>query len=184
MCLRLTMKNRYPLPLIKALPSWLKSQFWQEVCFLGYVVSRHVVLTFKYSSNFYRRFIQDFSRIAASLTLMLKTSGSTDSTIRPGKGRVGVSGDGGDNGSLDNGATSSSSSTNSSTSATQIMVEYDGVDGGGGKWVEKSSKIRKIVKKSKNLKGLKSCKGYWLRRTFTEAPIFCWFMDTKNLSSR
>ena len=28
--LRLTMKNRYPLPLIEALPSWLKCQFRQE----------------------------------------------------------------------------------------------------------------------------------------------------------
>ena len=45
-------------------------------------------------ANFYRRFIQGFSRIAASLTSMLKTSGSTESTIRPGKGGVGVGDDG------------------------------------------------------------------------------------------
>ena len=95
------MKNRYPLPLIKALPSWSKCQFQQKVCFLGYVVSSHVALTFRFSSDFYQRSIQGFSRIAASLTSMLKTSGSTESTTRPGKGRVGVGGDGGDDGGHD-----------------------------------------------------------------------------------
>ena len=39
-----------------------------------------------------------FSRIATPLTSMLKTSGSTESTRRPGKGRVGVGGDGSDDG--------------------------------------------------------------------------------------
>ena len=34
---------------------------------------------------------------------MLKTSGSTESTTRPGKGRVGVGGNGDDNGSHDDG---------------------------------------------------------------------------------
>ena len=34
---------------------------------------------------------------------MLKTSGSTESITRPGKGGVGVGGDGGDNGSHDDG---------------------------------------------------------------------------------
>ena len=52
-------------------------------------------------ANLYRRFIQGFSRIAAPLTSMLKTSGSTESTIRPGKGGVGVGGYGGDNGDHD-----------------------------------------------------------------------------------
>ena len=42
------------------------------------------------------------SRIAAPLTSMLKTSGSTDSTTRPEKGGVGVGGDsGGDDGGHD-----------------------------------------------------------------------------------
>ena len=76
----MTMKNRYPLPLIKALPSWLKCQFrWKKFRFLGYVVSSHVVLTFRYSSDFYRGSIQDFSKIAAPLTSMLRTSSSTHS---------------------------------------------------------------------------------------------------------
>ena len=121
---------------------------------------------------------------------MLKTSGSTESTTRPGKGEVGVDGDGGDDG----GGLSSdfdrkfhprlcmiaapltsmlrtSSSTNSSTSATQIAVEHNQVDGGGGKLVKKSSKNRRIVKSPKNLKGLKSCKGHRFEGTFTKAPI-------------
>ena len=42
-----TINNRYLLPWIEALPSWSKCQFWQEVCFLGYVVSSHVILTFR-----------------------------------------------------------------------------------------------------------------------------------------
>ena len=62
------------------IPSWSKCQFRQkEVCFLGYVVSSQVVLTFRCSSNFYRRSIQGFSKIATPLILMLRTSSSTDS---------------------------------------------------------------------------------------------------------
>ena len=143
----LTIKNRYPLPLIgklldrlgrtkcftqldltnayhrmqireEALPSWSKCQFrWEKFRFLEYVVSSDVVLTFRYSSDFYRGSIQGFSKIAAPLTSMLRTSSSTDS----------------------------------STSATQIAVEYDGVDGGGGKLVEKSSKVQKTLKVLRNL---------------------------------
>ena len=42
------MKNRYPLPWIEAPPSWSKCQFRQEeVRFLEYVRSNHVVLTFR-----------------------------------------------------------------------------------------------------------------------------------------
>ena len=50
MCLRLTVKNQYLLPWIEALPSWSKCQFRQEeVRFLKYVRSSHVVLTFRCS---------------------------------------------------------------------------------------------------------------------------------------
>ena len=61
-------------------------------------VSNKVVLTFKYSPDFYQSFIQGFSTVAAPLTSMLKTSGSIESTTRPGKGGVGVDGDGGNDG--------------------------------------------------------------------------------------
>ena len=43
-------------------------------------MSSHVVLTFRSSPDFYRGFIQDFSKIAAPLTSMLRTSSSTNSS--------------------------------------------------------------------------------------------------------
>ena len=55
----LTIKNQYLLPWIGALLSWLKCQFRQEVCFLGYVVSSYVVLTFQLLSTFHLRVQQD-----------------------------------------------------------------------------------------------------------------------------
>ena len=44
-------------------------------------------------ANFYRRFIQRFSWITALLTLILKTSGSTEPSTQLGEGIVGVGGD-------------------------------------------------------------------------------------------
>ena len=117
---------------------------------------------------------------------MLETSGSTESTTRPGKGRVGVDGNGSnDSGHVDGGSRSSDSdknssdapklmcsptslisrlrtsiSTDSSASAAQIVVEFDGVDrsksGAVGKSVEKLSKIEKSSKSPKSHKGLKN----------------------------
>ena len=43
-------------------------------------MSSHVALTFRCSSDFYRRSIQGFNKIAAPLTSMLRTSSSTDSS--------------------------------------------------------------------------------------------------------
>ena len=89
---------------------------------------------------------------------MLKTSGSTESTTRPGKGRVGVGGDGSDDGGHVDGSSCNSdsdrnssdapklmcplapctsrlrtsASTNSSINATKIVVDFDGVDGQSG----------------------------------------------------
>ena len=111
------MKNRYQLSLIKALPSWSKCQIQQE----------------------------KEEKIAAPLTSMLKTSGSTESTTRPGKGGVEVGGDGGETLTL---RLRTSKSTDSSTKTTQIAVKYDGVDSDVGKSAEESSKSRRIVKKS------------------------------------
>ena len=107
----------------------------------------------------------------APLTLILKTSGSTKSTSRPGKGGVGVGGDAGDNGGHDDcGSRSSDSNRNSSdvpksmcpptsltsmlktslsidslASAAQIVVEFDGVDAGGG---GNGKSVEKLVEKS------------------------------------
>ena len=60
-------------------------------------------LTFKCLSDFTGDSSKELSRIAAPLTSMLKTSGSTESTTRPGKGGVGVGGDGGGDGGDDGG---------------------------------------------------------------------------------
>ena len=66
---------------IEAVKQWPESQSVRDIqVFLGF-------------ANFYRRFIQGFSRIAAPLTSMLKTSGSTEPSTRPGEGVVGVGGD-------------------------------------------------------------------------------------------
>ena len=58
-------------------------------------------LTFKCLSDFTGDSSKELSRIAAPLTSMLKTSGSTESTIRPGKGGVGVGVDSNDDGGHD-----------------------------------------------------------------------------------
>ena len=97
---------------------------------------------------------------------MLKTSGSTESTTRLGKGGVGVGGDSGDDGGHDNSATSSmlktSSLKDSSTIVAWTAVEDDGVDGGCGKSVEELSK------NPKNLKGLKNLQSpsVWRNQAF------------------
>ena len=65
---------------IKAVKQWPEPQSVRDIqVFLGF-------------ANFYRRFIQGFSRIAAPLTSMLKTLGSTESKTQPGEGKVGVGG--------------------------------------------------------------------------------------------
>ena len=46
------------------------------------MVFGHIALTFKYSSNFYQRFIQRFRWIAAPLISMLKTTGLSNLTPR------------------------------------------------------------------------------------------------------
>ena len=91
---------------------------------------------------------------------MLKTSGSTESTTRPGKGGVRVGGNGGETLTLR--LLRTSSSTDSSTSTAQIVVEFDAVDAGGGavgKLVKNSSRSQRIVKSRKPLVPSPRCSG-------------------------
>ena len=65
---------------IEAVKQWPEPQSVRDIqVFLGF-------------ANFYRQFIQGFSRIAAPLTSMLKISGDTKSKTQSGKGGVGVGG--------------------------------------------------------------------------------------------
>ena len=87
---------------------------------------------------------------------MLKTLGSTESTTKPGKGGVGVRGDGGSFiqgfstvATLLTSMLKTRSSMDSPTSATQIAVEHDEIGAGGKsvkKLVAKLSKSPRIVK--------------------------------------
>ena len=94
---------------------------------------------------------------------MLKTSESTKSTTRPGKGGVEVGGDGGDDGGHDDEIHLKAQDkriNDSLTSAARVMVNYKEVDRGKsgaiGKSVKKSSKVEELLKSSKSLKGLKN----------------------------
>ena len=66
---------------IKAVEKWPEPESVQGI---------QVFLKF---ANFYRRFIQGFSRIAAPLTLILKTTGSTECLTQSGESVVGVGDD-------------------------------------------------------------------------------------------
>ena len=126
---------------------------------------------------------------------MLKTSGSTESTTRSGKGGVGVGGDGGGDGG-DDGSHDDEHSTRGSGREHQWTRQL----ARPRLWLSlialmlvvvllaNRSKSRQKVKKSskspKSLKGKKKiCKSHWFRGTFTEAPTLRQFIDTKNSSS-
>ena len=88
---------------------------------------------------------------------MLKTSGSTESTSRPGKGRVGVGGDGGGNGGDDGGHDDEHSEHQWIYQLARprlwlgIMGLIIEVNDAVGKSVKKSSKSRRIIKKVQKL---------------------------------
>ena len=161
-----------------------KCRFHQdEVCFLGYVVlskgismeaekievvkdwpepkSVRDIQVFLGFANFYRRFIQGFSRIAAPLTSMLKTTGSPD---KPAPSR--------------NDGSRSASSRNDDSRPASGRNDGDGeVDGFGvgGNGVEhakksgkskseKTSKSRKLSKSGKS-KGRKMSKSWNLAKS-------------------
>ena len=156
----------------------------EEVRFLGYVVSSkgirmederieavkqwpepqsvRDIQVFLRFANFYQRFIQGFSRIAAPLTSMLKTSGSIESKTRPGEGEVGVGGSKARRGGrkLDDGS------------------EMDDVEVDGGE-VEVGKKGRSLSKSKKTESGFLisgARKAFTkLRQAFVKAPILHYF---------
>ena len=116
---------------------------------------------------------------------MLKTSGSTESTTRPGKGGVGVGGDGGGDGGDDGGHDDEHSPRGSGREhyRTRQLVRP-------GLWSsmmrlleagvvlvasrsKSCQKVEKASKSPKNLKGLKSCENHRFGGTFTEALVLC-----------
>ena len=144
-----------------------KCRFYQdEICFLGYVVlSKGIsmetkkikvikdwpepklvrnIQVFLGFANFYRQFIQSFSKIAALFTSILKTTGSPN---KPASSR-------------NDGSRSASSKNNDSKSASRTndgddKVDGFGIDGNGVEHAKKSGKLSKS-KKSKSEKTSKS----------------------------
>ena len=119
-------------------------------------------------ANFYQRFIQRFSRIAATLTSMLKTSGSTQSKTRPGEGGVGVGG-------------SRAGRERSELDGSEL--QDDEVDGGGVEDDEVGEKVRKRSKSKNSSKSKKTVRSSdfltpgakqaftELKQAFLKAPI-------------
>ena len=149
---------------IEAVKQWPEPQSIRDIqVFLGF-------------ANFYRRFIQGFSRIAAPLTSMLKTS-STESA-EPRKGIVGVGG--GSRAGRDRGGIDRSEINN---------VE---VDGGEDEVDEVGKKARK-TSKSKNLSKSQKTVGSdfstpeaklaftKLRQAFIKAPILHHFNPERHI---
>ena len=157
---------------IEAVKQWPEPQSVRDIqVFLGF-------------ANFYRRFIQGFSQIAAPLTSMLKTSGSTKPSTRPEKGVVGVGGD-----------------SRARRDASKLdRSELDGgevdsgeVDGGEVEVDEVGKKVQKTTK-SKNLSKSKKAVGpsdflipgaklifTKLRQAFLKAPILHHFDPERHI---
>ena len=121
---------------------------------------------------------------------MLKTSGSTESITRPGKGGVGVGSDGGGddggNGNDDGGHDHEHSLRDSGQehqwtrqlarprlwlSLMGLMLVVILVASRSKSWSKSRQKVEESSKSPINLKGLKSCKGHRFGETFTEASI-------------
>ena len=140
---------------IEVVKQWLEPQSVRDIqVFLGF-------------ANFYQRFIQKFSQIAATLTLMLKTLGGTEFKVRPGKGGVGVGG-------------SSRAGRGRSEIGGMDNIEVDGdeieVDEVGKK-VQKLSKSKNLSKSKKTVRFLDFLTSgaklafTKLRQVFLKAPI-------------
>ena len=139
---------------IEAVKQWPEPQSVRDIqVFLGF-------------ANFYRRFIQGFSRIAAPLTLMLKTSGGTESKTRPGEGGVGVGGSRAGRGG---------SKLDGGRKIDDNGVDGDEVDDDVGTTVQKSSKSKNSSKSKEAESGFltsEARKAFTeLRQAFVKAPI-------------
>ena len=178
-------------------------KYWfhqEEVWFLGYVVfskgirmederieavkqlpepqSVRDIQVFLGFANFYRRFIQEFSRIAAPLTSMLKTSGSTESKTQLGEGGVGVGG---------------SRAGREGTELDRSKLDDNGVDDGEVEDDEVGEKVRKRSKSKNSSKSKKTVRSSdfltpgaklaftKLRQAFLKAPIFHHFDPERHI---
>ena len=144
---------------IKAVKQWPEPQSVRDI---------QVFLRF---ANFYRRFIQGFSPMAAPLISMLKTSGSKSS--KPRKGKVGVGGDS----RAGRGWSKIDKSGMNDVEVDGGEVEVDEV----GKKVQKLSKSKNLSKSKKTVRSsdffifrakLAFTK---LRQAFIKAPILYHF---------
>ena len=138
---------------IEAIKQWPEPQLVRDIqVFLGF-------------TNFYRQFIQGFSRIAASLTSMLKTS--SIKSAKPRKGGVGVGGDGKagrDRSEIDE-------SRMDDVEVDGGEVEFDEV----GKNVQNLSKFKKTVRSLDFLTPGAKLAFTKLRQAFIKAPILHYF---------
>ena len=122
-------------------------------------------------ANFYWRFIQGFSWIAAPLILILKTSGSTEFKTQPGEGKVGVDG-------------SKARWEGSGFDGSRIDdIEVDAGENGDDeveKKVQKSSKSKNLSKSDFLTPGAKLV-FIKLKQAFVKAPILHHFNPKRHI---
>ena len=157
---------------IEAVKQWLEPQSVRDI---------QVFLEF---ANFYQRFIQGFSRIAAPLTSMLKTSGSIESKTRLGEGGVGVGGS-------KAGREGSKLERSELHSSEFDSGEFDDSEVDGGKI--DVDEVEKKVQKCKNLSKSKKAVGSdfltsgarlvftKLKQAFVKAPILYHFDPKRHI---
>ena len=140
---------------IEAVKQWPEPQSVQNIqVFLGF-------------ANFYRQFIQGFRRIAAPLTLMLKTLGGTESKTRHGEGRVGADSDI----RARRGRSEIGGIRTDNVEVDRGEVEVDEVE----KKVQNLSKFKKTVRSSDFFTSKAKLAFTKLRQAFFKAPIFYHF---------
>ena len=146
---------------IEAITQWPELESVRDIqVFLGF-------------ANFYRQFIQGFSQIAAPLTLILKTLGSTKFKTQPGEGGVRVDGDS----KTGRGGSEIDGSRKDDVEVDGNEIEVDKV----GKKVQKLSKSKNLSMSKKTIRSLdfftpKAKLAFTkLRLAFFKAPILHYF---------